>query len=588
MTQVVAPIGFSTVTRIRVGTFDELAAKGVLVVQAGDRPVAVFADGGKAYAVDNRCPHMGFPLSRGTVKDCTLTCHWHQARFDLASGCTFDLFADDIPAYDTVVENGVVFVAAEPREKADAAYHLRRLQKGLEYNIGLITAKSLLGLLESGSDPRDIIREVVRFAVPRSEATGQGLTILSIVGGLLDRLSAETAYFALYRAATQVAADYSGTPPRRVMSPLATAEHTQEKLDGWFRFANQARSRDAALRVLMTSLARGATDAELTAELAGADTDRIYPGQGHPFDGINKIVELGTLVDPGLRAELYPLAVDGVIAARGREEDAGFHHPIELVKPLREAEGRLTATLEAGRGRAWTDYGTLGTALWGHDPLAAIAVLEGALAAGAAPAEVAKRVAYAAALRLARFAPTNEVGDWFNPQHTFIYANAVHQAVQRAPTPLVARGIFHAALAVYMDRFLNVPPAALPGADLEALPQAPEELCRRLLASFDQRAEWDVPGQLVARYLRLGHPLNRLVDTLMFATVREDLDFHTVQVLEAGIRQAEEWRGAPEAEHILVGVVRQLASFCPTRRAGLQTATIARRLHHNEKVFEAD
>jgi nitrite reductase/ring-hydroxylating ferredoxin subunit len=40
---------------------------------------------------------MGFPLDRGSVEDGTLTCHWHHARFDLASGCTFDLWADDVP-----------------------------------------------------------------------------------------------------------------------------------------------------------------------------------------------------------------------------------------------------------------------------------------------------------------------------------------------------------------------------------------------------------------------------------------------------------------------------------------------------------
>jgi nitrite reductase/ring-hydroxylating ferredoxin subunit len=37
---------------------------------------------------------MGFLLDRGSVEDGVLTCHWHHARFDLASGCTFDLWAD--------------------------------------------------------------------------------------------------------------------------------------------------------------------------------------------------------------------------------------------------------------------------------------------------------------------------------------------------------------------------------------------------------------------------------------------------------------------------------------------------------------
>ena len=63
------------------------AASTILVVHDKDR----------VFALDNRCPHMGFPLDRGSVEDGTLTCHWHHARFDLASGCTFDLWADDVP-----------------------------------------------------------------------------------------------------------------------------------------------------------------------------------------------------------------------------------------------------------------------------------------------------------------------------------------------------------------------------------------------------------------------------------------------------------------------------------------------------------
>jgi nitrite reductase/ring-hydroxylating ferredoxin subunit len=69
--------------------------RGCKVVAGADRPIAVFVDAGVIRPVYNRCPHMGFPLDRGTVKDGILTCHWHEARFDLASGRTFDLWADD-------------------------------------------------------------------------------------------------------------------------------------------------------------------------------------------------------------------------------------------------------------------------------------------------------------------------------------------------------------------------------------------------------------------------------------------------------------------------------------------------------------
>src|SRR2546430_4506457 len=49
-------------TAIRVGTRDEIRTKGCVVVPVSGTPVAVFAVNGHFRAVDNRCPHMGFPL----------------------------------------------------------------------------------------------------------------------------------------------------------------------------------------------------------------------------------------------------------------------------------------------------------------------------------------------------------------------------------------------------------------------------------------------------------------------------------------------------------------------------------------------
>ena len=92
------------------GSLEELKAKGRLVVHGGHRPILVIYDRGRVFAIDIRCPHMGFPLERGSVEDGMLTCHWHHARFDLESGCTFDLWADDVPICPVEVRNGEVWV----------------------------------------------------------------------------------------------------------------------------------------------------------------------------------------------------------------------------------------------------------------------------------------------------------------------------------------------------------------------------------------------------------------------------------------------------------------------------------------------
>ena len=159
---------------VEVGPLAELSAEKIRVVAAGRSRIAVVVAGDQVFAVDNRCPHMGFPLERGSVADGILTCHWHQARFDLASGCTFDLFADDVPAYDTRVEDGVVYVSTRPRHAQNAEYHGERLRRGIEQNVPLVQAKSLLGLLEVDAFDR-VVAEAAAYAAKNISGFSEGL-----------------------------------------------------------------------------------------------------------------------------------------------------------------------------------------------------------------------------------------------------------------------------------------------------------------------------------------------------------------------------------------------------------------------------
>jgi nitrite reductase/ring-hydroxylating ferredoxin subunit len=86
-----SPMDIPTTNFVRAGSLEELKAQGQLIVRGPHRPILVVCAHECVFAFDNRCPHMGFPLDRGSVEDGILTCHWHHARFDLASGCTFDL-----------------------------------------------------------------------------------------------------------------------------------------------------------------------------------------------------------------------------------------------------------------------------------------------------------------------------------------------------------------------------------------------------------------------------------------------------------------------------------------------------------------
>src|SRR5258707_12784984 len=128
----------------RVARLADVRAAVCLTVQAEGLPLALWAYGDQLYAVDNRCPHMGFPLNQGTVKDGILICHWHHARFDLASGGTFDQFADDVRTYPVALREGEVWVDLTPRPVQQQRRHQReRLRDGLERDIPLVIAKAI-------------------------------------------------------------------------------------------------------------------------------------------------------------------------------------------------------------------------------------------------------------------------------------------------------------------------------------------------------------------------------------------------------------------------------------------------------------
>jgi hypothetical protein len=129
-----------------------------------------------------------FPLHRGSVEDGILTCHWHHARFDLASGCTFDLWADDIPTAAVEIRKGVVWVCPHTGYADGDAHWRNRLREGLEQDIGLVIAKAVLGLIGEGVDYHALVRDAVLFGAHNRDGWGIGLTILTALAKLIPSL----------------------------------------------------------------------------------------------------------------------------------------------------------------------------------------------------------------------------------------------------------------------------------------------------------------------------------------------------------------------------------------------------------------
>jgi nitrite reductase/ring-hydroxylating ferredoxin subunit len=594
-----ANVTSETLTRedlVHVGSLDDLKARGRMVVKGRRCPLLVVHDQGQVYALDNRCPHLGFPLYRGTVQDGILTCHWHHARFDLASGGTFDLWADDVPIAEVRVEGGEVWVAAECRVGDPAAHWRRRLRDGMAHNLALVIAKSVLGARSAGVADAMLVRDAALFGARHRDGFGIGMTILVALANLLPMLPDEEAYLALFQGMRRVAMDCEGEPARRDRAPLVGASASMPTLERWFRQWTEVRHRDAAERTLLTAIDRAGDLDRLAAMMLAAVTDRPFADGGHALDFVNKAFECVDLIGSEHASAILPTVVGQLVAARGADETNAWRHPVDLVPLMAQALDELPRALTHGRpqrGR-FEDHAGLAEALLVEDPAAISAALLRALGQGALPHDLGRALAYAGALRIARFGTANEFSDWDTALHGFTYANALHQLLRRVSDqeeawPLALRGVWHGAMALWLSRYLNQPPARLPDERrdrLDELPRAPEELRALLLDAFDRQQQVNPSARLVARYLSLGHPLPDLIATLAHALLREDAGFHTYQMFEAAIRQYREWGDGVEGRTILIALTRYLAAHCPTERARYQTATIARRLHRGGKVHE--
>src|SRR5260370_6981246 len=88
----------------------ERGRDGRKLVRHKGKQVLVIAQQDRVFAIANRCPHEGYPLSEGTLgPGCVLTCNWHNWKFDLASGEAL-VGRDPVRTYQVAERGGEIFI----------------------------------------------------------------------------------------------------------------------------------------------------------------------------------------------------------------------------------------------------------------------------------------------------------------------------------------------------------------------------------------------------------------------------------------------------------------------------------------------
>src|SRR5439155_1709294 len=187
--------------------------------------------------------------------------------------------------------------------------------------------------------------------------------------------------------------------------PLETDQVPPQALRRWLRQWTAVRHRDGAERCLLTALANGAGAGEIADLLLSAATDRIYADVGHVADFINKALEMVCLIGWEHAADVLPRLMHRLVNSHGGEESANWRLPIGLIEMLRQLDEELPELIQQGRhgGRGDADGRellALTDVLLGDDPVRILAELKQAIRQGVTPLELARLLAYAAALRI--------------------------------------------------------------------------------------------------------------------------------------------------------------------------------------------
>ncbi len=419
---------------------------GMKLVRKNGRQVLLIATSGKLFAIANRCPHEGYPLSEGTLgSDCVLTCNWHNWKFDLKSGSAL-IGRDPVRTYPIEMRGEEIFLdLADPPAERQRGRALKGLDAGIADNDFARVAREVARLERAGFDAREAIAHAFianndRHEGGMSHAHAAGADWLAMAEGAP---SEDTRLAALLEPIMHLAWDIAGV--------------------GTFPYAERVERWDA--RAFLAAM-EAENEELVVANIRGAIADRIPYATLRPVLGE---AALAHYADFGHSA-IYALKAGQFIERLGEtvREAVLLAHVRQLVQARREErlpEFRFYARALEG-WRSGPDSAISSATFEGANVERALRLLLDS--SGRNPRELYDAVLGAAAWNFLHFdlafdhATDNAIADnvsWLDFTHALTFANAARQLCEERPElwpqALLQLALFVGRNAGYVDARLS-------------------------------------------------------------------------------------------------------------------------------------
>ncbi len=578
-----------------------LPANSARLFRHGSSQIAVFhraadpatGETGGLYAIDNRCPHEGYPLLQGSVQQesrgCILTCKWHNFKFRLEDGACV-MGEEGVRSYPVrVAEEGghvEIDLSAPP---ALLAGLWADLQAGLQKQETGRMARTAVRLLDLGVAPVEIIRAAAVYACDHGD---WGISHAPAMASELATALAPGApvELQLTQLLDLTARSTLGNPARvrpdpadPGADPVAAGARLQALVE-----AERAAEAEALLR---GAVARGWRAAEIRPWLLRLCADHFLDF-GHMLIYTSRIFALLEAPDhapdqgaPEATPEVWDSVLGGLVygIVCGTREDllplwSGWRSRIAAMESSASAGG---APQESSPEAQLTEAG-LAEALLEADPPRAFALVAGALATGALAAGALNpalaALSITAAERLLRFdlaldaSPDVEEG-WLDLTHRLTFVHAIRTVAPWADPAILLRLCLQAAQFVAAARPADGPPPEIrpEPATLEQVTAAvrarqPEEALNRAAGWLSGMGASGGTGWVAAQ----AEPLTAALEAIALRdhATRAIFLVHHLKTLRAGHRESAA-TGDPRP---LLAAIRYLAA--PTRERQVERAVL--------------
>jgi len=458
-----------------VASADEVRAGKAKVVKPDGHQIALFrTEDGELHAVDNRCPHEGYPLAEGVVRDGVLTCEWHNWKFRLCDGvCTVG--GEDVRHYPVRVEGGEVFVDLTPQARGDQVPALHRsIERAIDEEDWGQLSRDVQRLLVAGRTPEQVLSFACAWTADHSKyGFDHGLATAADIARAFEDFEGEEVDLPLTQAVTLAVETHVRRPPRVWPDPEPPPAGVE--IEAELRRRIEQEDQRGAEALVRGAIEAGTDPDELFRWLTHAATDHFYDF-GHSHIYAVKAEELvGRVGWEHAHPILTSLVTDMIYATR--EDRLPYMRKYARAMEAHAASLARWAAADPEPSATLDDESFAGAVLDGtlEDALGAVAH---ALDRHVAPERIAGRLGIAAARRILRFDPAIDADDagtegWLWVTHGLTHADAVRESlVRRPPTPETLRGLFLSARFVQHTRPLDAaqpepaPTAALEGREL--------------------------------------------------------------------------------------------------------------------------